>query len=117
MLQSSHRSAWQQVVTLGLKDSKILWILHKDLRYPCIYVGMYLEGWVSPCTATLYGLLYVSTSWTGNVRNLAQRFPLGTWGLLRAVNLLHGSNSLKSLPKDFVPEFFRPEKFDDLRRD
>jgi hypothetical protein len=37
--------------------------------------------------------------------------------LLRAVNLLHGSNSLKSLPKDFVPEFFRHEKFDDLRRD
>jgi hypothetical protein len=37
--------------------------------------------------------------------------------LLLAVNLLHGSNSLKSLPKDFVPEFIRPEKFDDLRRD
>jgi hypothetical protein len=30
--------------------------------------------------------------------------------LLHAVNLLHGSNSLKSLPKDFVPKFFRPEK-------
>jgi hypothetical protein len=29
--------------------------------------------------------------------------------LLRAVNLLHGSNSLKSLPKDSVPEFFRPD--------
>jgi hypothetical protein len=28
--------------------------------------------------------------------------------LLRAVNVLHGSNGLKSLPKDFVPEFFRP---------
>jgi hypothetical protein len=41
--------------------------------------------------------------------------PSGSlWEL--AVNLLHGSNSLKSLPKDFVPEFFR-EKFDDLRRD
>jgi hypothetical protein len=25
--------------------------------------------------------------------------------LLRAVNLLHGSNSLKTLPKDIVPEF------------
>jgi hypothetical protein len=37
--------------------------------------------------------------------------------LLRAVNVLHRSNGLKSLPKDFVPEFFRPDKFDDLLRD
>jgi hypothetical protein len=72
--------------------------------YVCI-----CRGWFSPCTATLYGLLYVrhaytpgqpasstyqrtaeltllevtrSTSWTENVRNFAQRFPLGTWGSL-----------------------------------
>jgi hypothetical protein len=84
---------------------------------PSNFIHMYVcicRGGFSPCTATLYGLLYVpdgysnrrhaytpgqpasstyqrtaeltplkvtwSTSWTGNVRNLAQRFLLGTWG-------------------------------------
>jgi hypothetical protein len=101
--------------------------------HPAMYVCMFFRGGFPHAPRPLYGLLYVpflnfksaaipsqrdgaacptyqrtAEPSAGGIGDYVLGREMSSTFARSAVNILHGSNGLKSLPEDLFPEFFRP---------